>query len=104
MKELETLATGLLVELGRSMGMPSNLASDIAGGIAKGAFEALANPEALKGLGDLFAGSLCHTGLDVAQDALDACDHGQLSHEAALKIVAICLQDDAARKAPRKHA
>jgi hypothetical protein len=104
MKELEALATGLLTELGRSIGAPNDLASSVASGIAKGVAEVLANPDTLNALGDMFAGSFCHSSLDVAQDALDACEHGQLSHEAALKIVAICLQDDATRKAPRKHA
>jgi hypothetical protein len=58
---------------------------------------AIASPEILQGLSDLFAPS----SLDVAQDVLKACEHGKLSHNAALQMVEIALADDQERKMKR---
>lgn len=52
----------------------------------------ITNPEAIQGLMTSIFGSSCHNAVDVAQDALDAYDHGHLSREQALQIVTICLQ------------
>jgi hypothetical protein len=61
--------------------------------IISNAFKQLmANPEIISGLmTSLFSGG-CHNAVDVAQDALDAYDHGHLTREQALQIVTICLQ------------
>jgi hypothetical protein len=61
------------------------------------AITAIASPEVQQGLSDLFAPS----SLDVAQDVLKACEHGKLSHNAALQMVAIALADDQERKLKR---
>jgi hypothetical protein len=96
----ETFAHELLKN-GLTALVPSSVPQSVTAGFVQGAVEALTNPQVQEGLSSLFAGSFCHSGLDVAQDALDACEHGQLSHEAALKIVAIALADDQARKIKR---
>ena len=72
-----------------------NLGTAIAGEIAN-------NPQGvLNGLEEL-ANSLCphHTALDVAQDALDAVEGGDLSPEAAMQVVAVILQDRKRNAAP----
>jgi hypothetical protein len=97
---LESLATGLLTEMTRSLS-PAAIPHSVASGFVEGAFKALSDPKVTQSLSDMFIGIGCHSGLDVAQDALDACEHGQLSHESALKIVAIALADHQERNLKR---
>jgi hypothetical protein len=70
--------------------------------LGKLAVEALTNPQGLAALeqiaNQLF--SPCHTAADVAQDALDAWEHGQLSTEACRKIVEAVLEDRIAKARP----
>lgn len=49
-------------------------------------------PENLANLASLFS-QPCHTASDVAQDALDAWEHGKLSRDACRKIVLAVLDD-----------
>ncbi len=92
---LESLATGLLTELTRTFS-PDGLHT-ISSGVVEGLMKGLADPTVKEAIASTF----CPTGLDVARDALSACEHGQMSHEATLKIVAIALTDDAQRKATK---
>ncbi|MDX1977318.1 MAG: hypothetical protein SFT94_06560 [Pseudanabaenaceae cyanobacterium bins.68] len=66
----------------------------IAAAVAQTAINTLISPEIHQAVGDLLA----PTALTVAQDVLKACDHGKISHDAALKIVAIALADDQERR------
>lgn len=50
------------------------------------------NPQALEEFCKSFFAAGCHNAVDVAQDALDAYDHGHLTREQALEIVTICLK------------
>lgn len=50
------------------------------------------NPQALEEFGKALFSAGCHNAVDVAQDALDAYDHGHLTREQALEIVTICLK------------
>lgn len=95
---LESLATGLLTELTRTFS-PDGLHT-ISSGVVEGMIKGFAD----SGVREAITSTFSPSGLSVARDALSACENGQLSHEAAIKIVGICLQDDAARKAPKKHA
>ena len=62
----------------------------------QGLFTAVATemfkPENLENLGKLLMPP-CHTASDVAQDALDAWEHGKMSREACRKIVLAVLDD-----------
>lgn len=104
MNTFESLAADLL-KAGLQGLAPTSVSQSLVTGVVQGAVEALSNPQVQQGLNkmldDMFVGSFCHSGLDVAQDALDACEHGQMSHDAALKIVAIALDDDMKRKQRR---
>lgn len=51
------------------------------------------NPDALENLKTSFFGIGCHNAVDVAQDALDAYDHGYLTRQQAIDIVTICLKE-----------
>ncbi|MEA5471683.1 hypothetical protein [Spirulina sp. 06S082] len=51
----------------------------------------LSNPEAMEGLSQFF--NPCHTGPDVAMDALDAYKHGHLTKSQAMRIVQVCLEE-----------
>lgn len=84
-------------ELLKQFGLDIPTPESVAVAIAQTAINTLLSPEIHQVLGDLFAPS----SLDVAQDVLKACDHGKLSHEAALKIVAIAIADDQERKLKR---
>jgi hypothetical protein len=55
------------------------------------------NPQAINGFLE-FLGAGCHNAVDVAQDALDAYDHGHLTRDQAMRIVEICLEKDARQK------
>lgn len=57
----------------------------------------MANPETAQALLQFFGGG-CHNHVDVAQDALDAYDHGHLTRDQAMRIVQICLEQDARDK------
>lgn len=60
--------------------------------------ELASNPQDfLKSLDDLI--SPCHTGYDACQDILDACEHGHISHEAAMQTIAVLMNDMKQRKA-----
>lgn len=58
--------------------------------------QAMSNPDTISQLLNSFGG--CHTASDVAQDALDAWENGQLTREQALRIVQIALEDKPAAK------
>lgn len=49
-------------------------------------------------------GVFCHTRYDVAQDALDALENGQLTPEEALQIVQICLRQNQKSAHPGSNA
>ncbi len=53
---------------------------------------AISNPQFIQGIEKLFAPP-CHTAYDVAQDALDAAEHGKMSNECARKVVNSILDD-----------
>jgi hypothetical protein len=84
-------------ELLKQFGLDIPTPESVAVALVETAFTALLSPEIKQSLGDLFA----PTSLDVAQDVLKACEHGKLSHNAALQMVAIAIADDQERKMKR---
>lgn len=76
-------------EFSTMMGIP---AGTPAGFLTNLAVSILSNPDAMAGLEQF----LCphHNAVDVAQDALDAFEHGHLSKAQASRIIQICLQED----------
>ncbi|MEM9543757.1 MAG: hypothetical protein AAGA60_30260 [Cyanobacteria bacterium P01_E01_bin.42] len=76
-------------EISNMMGIPAGTPE---GFLTNLVVSVLSNPDAMAGLEQF----LCphHNAVDVAQDALDAYEHGQLTKSQASRIIQICLQED----------
>ena len=61
--------------------------------LAKAATEFLSNPEMINSFFSQFVSSCHHTAEDVAQDALDAYEAGNLTKAQTMKIIETCLQE-----------